>query len=179
MARLRSREELKERACVHCGHILGPYMIICDKCGSIQRHVKGDGEKIPPEKFGVCEICGQPVPYGETICAECAKEEEPVPIIIEPPKLSTKRKRIAALATLGTSGAGIAAGIVGVSVFEGVTSVILAAILGAGVLGLLASCTWLIILARRPSDEIVVYRSVYKGDEENPDVIREKTDLYP
>lgn len=72
MARL---NKYPDRACVVCGHNLGPYLRICDKCGSIQRRIEGDGTIIPPDEFGACARCGITIPIEDTLCAECAAIE--------------------------------------------------------------------------------------------------------
>ncbi|MBU4489089.1 MAG: hypothetical protein KKE79_00455 [Actinobacteria bacterium] len=64
-----------DQACVVCGHNLGPYLRICDKCGSIQRPMEGDGAVIPPDEFGVCAQCGMTIPIEDALCAECAAIE--------------------------------------------------------------------------------------------------------
>ncbi|MDD5748318.1 MAG: zinc ribbon domain-containing protein [Actinomycetota bacterium] len=177
MAKIRARKELKERACVHCGHILDPYMIICDRCGSIQRRVIPGGEKLPPDVFGICEVCGQPVPAGETLCSECASEEELEPIVIEPPKMSTRKSRRIAWSGAIASCAGIAAGIIGTSIFSSTTAIAFGALLGAASLGLIFSLGWQIVLARRPSDQIVIYHSIYKSEDVKSEISQEETDL--
>lgn len=66
----------EELTCVVCGHKLGPYMKICDRCGSIQRPAEGAGLLLPPEEFAHCKRCGMPIPVGDELCAECAAIEE-------------------------------------------------------------------------------------------------------
>lgn len=73
-----------DRTCAVCGHNLGPYGRICDKCGSIQRPAVGSGALLPPDKYKPCERCGQPMPEesSETLCDRCIESEKPLPVIV-------------------------------------------------------------------------------------------------
>jgi len=62
---------VSEKACPVCGHVLGPYLRICDKCGSIQRRSTTAGTQAVSVKMGTCRVCGIPVPPDETLCAKC------------------------------------------------------------------------------------------------------------
>ncbi len=68
---------LKTKACNVCGQTLFMYMRICDRCGSIQRPVSGDGIPVPEEEMEICECCGKPAIrkedklIGKLICSEC------------------------------------------------------------------------------------------------------------
>jgi len=84
-----------DRTCIVCGHNLGPYGRICDKCGSIQRPAAGSGALLPPDKFRPCEKCGAPVPEEsqETMCEECLEKERPRPILVFEDENKYKRAR--------------------------------------------------------------------------------------
>lgn len=93
------------RACIVCGHELGPYLKICDKCGSIQRPIGGDGMPIPPDQITSCLICGKPVLMEDRICAECieaAASEEVVAQAIASQKTEGKRKAKIVSAVVGS-----------------------------------------------------------------------------
>lgn len=68
---------LRTKACNVCGQTLFMYMRICDRCGSIQRPISGDGIPVPPEEMEICECCGKPnirkedKLVGKLICSEC------------------------------------------------------------------------------------------------------------
>ena len=93
------------RACIVCGHELGPYLRICDKCGSIQRPIGGDGMPIPPDEITECLICGKPVLMEERICAECieaAASEEIVAKAIAMQETKGRRKAKIVSAMVGS-----------------------------------------------------------------------------
>ncbi len=100
---------LKTKACNVCGQTLFMYMRICDRCGSIQRPVSGNGIPIPQEEMEICERCGKPnirkedKLMGKLICSECeqaAKAQE---------KKKSRTKTRAAIAAGSMSAAAIAA----------------------------------------------------------------------
>lgn len=93
------------RACIVCGHELGPYLRICDKCGSIQRPIGGDGMPIPPDQITACLICGKPALMEERICAECieaAASEEIVANAIATQETESKKKAKIVSAAVGS-----------------------------------------------------------------------------
>ena len=92
------------RACIVCGHELGPYLRICDKCGSIQRPMGGDGMPIPPDQITSCLICGKPALMEERICAECieaAASEDVVAHAMASQETEDRRKAKAVSAAVG------------------------------------------------------------------------------
>lgn len=93
------------RACIVCGHELGPYLRICDKCGSIQRPIGGDGMPIPPDQITACLICGKPALMEERICAECieaAASEEIVANTIAMQETEDRKKAKIVSAVVGS-----------------------------------------------------------------------------
>lgn len=70
---MKDEEKVSPRACRVCGHTLAPYLRICDKCGSIQRPIFGDGTPVASEKLARCVRCGKPIPEGEEYCYECTR----------------------------------------------------------------------------------------------------------
>ena len=89
-----------DRTCIVCGHNLGPYGRICDKCGSIQRPAAGSGALLPPDKYKPCEKCGEPIPEDsqETMCEECIEREKPRPVIVFDDTDKIRKTKRAALA---------------------------------------------------------------------------------
>lgn len=69
-------------------------MRICDKCGSIQRPISGDGKPAP--KMGTCLKCKKPVPRGTRYCSRCYAEMK----IAEMGRGKGKRGRKAAIALI-------------------------------------------------------------------------------
>lgn len=100
MARLRRRITIKY--CIACGHEMSPYMIICDRCGSIQRPIGGDGLPIPPEQLKPCEFCMRPIPIEDKLCPDCeAANRQETERPVGRPVVQRKGVKIAA-ATAGT-----------------------------------------------------------------------------
>ncbi|MDD5448198.1 MAG: hypothetical protein PHO53_03435 [Actinomycetota bacterium] len=91
--------------CRVCGNMLPPYMRICDRCGSIQRPVAGDGEPIPEDEWGACQRCGIPIPAGDVLCAECAAIES-IEIKREPKKGNAGETVAALFLGIGLSATG-------------------------------------------------------------------------
>jgi len=150
-----------EKTCVVCGHSLGLYGRICDKCGSIQRPVGGDGLPIPPDRVKPCERCGQPMPAEdpEDVCEECAKTEAPGPIIWldEEPDPYRKQRRAARIAT-GASAATTSV-LALVMVFAGANA-ITAILLGFAVAALGASVASWIVISRRPLHKVEYFAPI-------------------
>ena len=118
----------KTKFCSVCGKSIPYYVRICDRCGSIQRPVGGDGQPLPPDQTKPCDHCGKPVPKSDKLCPECEEESRP-----QFAGLSSRGKgaRVAA-ATFGVFGvAGVGAGIWALLVVNGIT-------LGAVLLGVSA-----------------------------------------
>lgn len=158
MARVRGTAE---RRCIVCGHSLGPYGRICDKCGSIQRPSAGDGLPVPPDRVKPCERCGQPMPAEdpEDVCEECAKTEAPGPIIWldEEPDPHRKQRRAARISS-GVSA--VATGVLAlVMVFAG-ANVITVILLGLAVAALGASVAWWIVISRRPAHKVEYFAPI-------------------
>lgn len=116
-----------DRTCIVCGHNLGPYGRICDKCGSIQRPAAGSGALLPPDKYKPCEKCGEPIPEEsqETMCEECIERERPRPVIVFDDTEKFRRTKRAALAG---------------------SSVSLATLVGCSITLAFVSSVWLIIV---------------------------------
>jgi hypothetical protein len=150
-----------EKTCVVCGHSLGLYGRICDKCGSIQRPVGGDGLPVPPDRVKPCERCGQPMPAEdpEDVCEECAKTDAPGPIIWldEEPDPYRKQRRAARIAT-GASAATTSV-LALVMVFAGANA-ITAILLGFAVAALGASVASWIVISRRPLHKVEYFAPI-------------------
>lgn len=63
----------KTRTCHVCGNQLPLYLKICDRCGSIQRPVSGDGKPLEPLPPGICQRCRKQIPEDRRYCQECEK----------------------------------------------------------------------------------------------------------
>lgn len=148
-----------EKTCIVCGHNLGPYGRICDKCGSIQRPSYAGGAILPPDKFKSCEKCGELIPEDsqEVLCEACIEAEKPRPIIIFEEGDRYKKTRLAALAAASLS----AVTLVGCSVLmvfvSGAWLVVLVAVSGVG-LGV--SGAVYMIAHRRGMDKIEYYAPI-------------------
>lgn len=161
MARIRG---FTDRMCIVCGHNLGPYGRICDKCGSIQRPVRGDGMPLPPDEFKACEKCGQPMPVEipEDICEDCASSTDVAPVVWVEDEDPHRKLRVTALvssvvAASATCGAAIAVALVGAHAVALVVLLVLATVtLGASV------ASW-VIISRRPAHKIDYYPPVKPG----------------
>jgi hypothetical protein len=146
-----------DRTCIVCGHNLGPYGRICDKCGSIQRPVRGDGLALPPDKYIACERCGEPIliELQTDICEECATEEE-VPSVVwvedEDPHKKARRAAQAASGVSLTATAGM-----GLAILFAGAQVILIVLLGAAAVAFGASVASWVIISRMPAVKIEHY----------------------
>ncbi len=157
MARINN---LPDRACVVCGHNLGPYLRICDKCGSFQGHGKGDVMVIPPDEFGACARCGITIPVEDALCAECAAIES---IVMETTgKEEGGKARIASLVVFLIALA-VVVGSIMAMVFAGSSALWITLLCLAAATAVMSSIIRFLIL--RPSkDRITVYpRYVPKG----------------
>ncbi|MFH1149404.1 MAG: hypothetical protein V1748_02915 [Actinomycetota bacterium] len=153
MARM-SRWSSQDRLCIVCGHSLGPWGRVCDKCGSIQRPSKGDGLAIPIEAAGLCEVCGVDLPedYEGTICEACLAESAPRPVIwIEDLPTYQRAKRVSAGVSL-VSGAALVSSIVLVFVVGAAAWVIIMMVASAAGAG--AGGAAYAVYARKPTGEI-------------------------
>ncbi len=162
MARVRGTVE---RTCIVCGHNLGPYGRICDKCGSIQRPTRGDGLPLPPDRVKPCERCGQPMPAEdpEDICEECAKTDAPSPIIWldEEPDPHRKARRTAKISTAAAAGATGIMTLVTVLVAANAITIILLCVSGVA-LGA-AAVSW-VMISRRPAHKVDYYAPIKPGE---------------
>lgn len=159
MARL---NKFPDRACVVCGHNLGPYLRICDKCGSIQRHVEGDGTIIPPDEFGACARCGITIPIEDTLCAECAAIES---IVMETPgKEEGEKARVISLIVMLVALAVVVGSIVAM-VLAGSSALWIALLCVSAVTAAVSAIIRFVIL-RPPKDRITVYPRYVPKDHE-------------
>ena len=162
MARVRGTVQ---RTCIVCGHNLGPYGRICDKCGSIQRPVGGDGLPVPPDRVKPCERCGQPMPAEdpEDFCEECAKTDAPSPIIWldEEPDPHRKQRRTARISTAVAASATGVLTLVTVLVAANAITIIL---LSAAGIALGASVASWIAISRRPAHRVDYYAPIKPGE---------------
>ncbi len=152
------------RTCMVCGHDLGPYGRICDKCGSIQRPAVGSGALLPPDKFKPCEKCGAPVPEEsqETLCEECIEKERPRPVIIfeddsKYKKVKTRSLIGAAVSSLVILGCGITFGLVTGGAW-------LMALVALGGVGLGVSGAFYIIALKHSGGKIEYYAPIKPED---------------
>jgi predicted amidophosphoribosyltransferase len=149
-----------DRTCIVCGHNLGPYGRICDKCGSIQRPVKGDGLPLPPDRYKACERCGEPIPIElqEDICEECANIEEPHAVIwVEDEDPFKKSKRLALISS-GVSLAATGAMLLAI-IFAGAQAVLIVFLSVAAMASGASLASW-VVIARRPAVKIDYYPPV-------------------
>jgi hypothetical protein len=151
MARVRGSAN---RTCIVCGHNLGPYGRICDKCGSIQRPVRGDGRPLPPDRYKACQRCGEPIPVEsqEDICENCASIEEPHPVVWVEDEDPHGKARRAAMISSGVSLAATGGMALGV-IFAG-AQVILIVLLGMAVVAFGVSMASWMVISRRPAHKI-------------------------
>ncbi|MBN1288379.1 MAG: hypothetical protein JXA49_01915 [Actinobacteria bacterium] len=155
------REVPEDHYCMVCGHPIAHYMTICDKCGSIQRHSKGDGVNIPPEKLGICEICGEKAPEGETLCVKCSENIAPSTTIKKIPR--SRRLKVASL-LFAVSSLLFLVAMIGTIIGPGGTALIVAfAILSASLLGVSIG---VFLRAITPLDKIEVYPHVTHREEQ-------------
>jgi len=162
----RLRQQPIHRYCYVCGHELVPYLRICDKCGTIQRPVGGDGIPIPPDQMGVCEYCGMPVLAEDRYCTDCLQKEPewpPGPILLETDGPSKKAK-VTAAACGSVSLAAIGASIIAMLVI-GASTVFIVILSSAGVV-LVISAGSLIRGARQPRNIIEVYKPILPEDKQ-------------
>jgi hypothetical protein len=157
MARIK---DATNRTCIVCGHSLGPYGRICDKCGSIQRPTKGDGLALPPDKFKPCERCGEPIPIEEQtdLCENCATEEEiPQVVWVEDEDPHKKARRTAQV----LSGVTLASAVgLGLSIIFAGAQVVLIVLLCIAAVAFGASVASWIIISRMPAMKIEHYPSI-------------------
>lgn len=154
MARVRG---YANRTCIVCGHNLGPYGRICDKCGSIQRPVMGDGRPLPPDRFKACERCGEPIPMEsqEDICENCASIEEPHPVVwVEDEDPHRKARRTAMISSIAS---GAATGAMVVVVVFASAQIFLVILLGLSGVAFGASMASWMVISRRPAHKIEYY----------------------
>lgn len=150
MARL---GKFMDRSCVVCGHNLGPYLRICDKCGSIQRPTAGDGTVIPPDEFGACARCGIPIPAEDLLCAECAAIES---IVMESPRKDEEKRTRSITAIVGLVALLVVIGSVIAMVLSG-GSALLIVILCVGAVVFMISAVMVFVIMRPPKERIEVY----------------------
>lgn len=156
MARIRS----VDKTCIVCGHNLGPYGRICDKCGSIQRPVRGDGLPLPPDKYKACERCGEPIliESQEDICEECAIIEEPPNVVWVEDGDPHKKARVAAEISSGVSLATATAMLLAI-IFAGAQIVLIVLLSVAGVAFGASIASW-VIISRLPAVKIEHYPQI-------------------
>ena len=156
MARVR---RVMDRTCIVCGHNLGPYGRICDKCGSIQRPAAGSGALLPPDKYIACEKCGAPIleETGETMCDDCMETEKPRPVIVFENTDRYKKAKTYAMAGGAVSLAALVGGVVALIFVSGAYLIVLIALGSAGVA---VSGAVLLISSRRSTDKIEYYAPI-------------------
>jgi predicted nucleic acid-binding Zn ribbon protein len=115
--------------CVVCGNSMPRYQRICDRCGSIQRPVQGDGEAIPPDEIGACDRCGKEIPGGQEFCDECF-------LVLNPAEQAALRKlalaKVARVTTASLAASGVLA-MIAASTLTGAAFIVVM-IVGAGLL---------------------------------------------
>jgi predicted amidophosphoribosyltransferase len=124
-----------DRTCIVCGHNLGPYGRICDKCGSIQRPAAGSGALLPPDKYIACEKCGAPIleETGETVCEDCMESDKPRPVIVFEDTEKYKKAKTYAMAAGSVSLAAVVGCGIALAFVSGVWLIVLVGLGGAGV----------------------------------------------
>ena len=146
------------RACIVCGHELGPYLRICDKCGSIQRPMGGDGMPIPPDQITSCLICGKPALMEERICAECIEAAASEEIVAQAIAMQeTKGRKKAKIVSAVVGSVSLAATAASAWALRAVGGGIFTAILAVSGLILILSTGFLIRLARPRKQKIEVW----------------------
>lgn len=160
MAKVR---RVMDRTCIVCGHNLGPYGRICDKCGSIQRPAVGSGALLPPDKFKPCEKCGAPVPEDsqETLCEECLEKERPRPVLVFEDDNTYRKAKTYSLA----GGAASLATLVGcgIALFF-VSAAWLFVLVAVGGIGLGVSGTVFFVARKRSGSQIEYYAPIKPED---------------
>lgn len=156
MARVR---RVMDRTCIVCGHNLGPYGRICDKCGSIQRPAAGSGTLLPPDKYIACEKCAAPIleETGETLCDDCMESERPRPVIVFEDTDKYKKARTYAMAGGSVSLAALVGGVIALIFVSGAYLIVLVAL---GSAGLAVSGAVLLIAARHSTGKIEYYAPI-------------------
>jgi len=146
--------------CIVCGHNLGPYGRICDKCGSIQRPSKGDGLPLPPDKLKPCVRCGQmiPVESQEDICAECAESDAPRPVVWIDDTDPRHRSIVVVKSATGVSSAAAIAAVLSVIFIGAQAALIIFLAVSAVALG--ASVASWVIISKRPAHKIEYFAPV-------------------
>lgn len=140
------------RYCIVCGHTIGRFSTICDRCGSIQRPAKGDGIALPPEQIGVCEICGDQAVEGETLCAMCLSKQAPAPDVRKVPR--NKKLKTSSMAC-GITGLAFSVATIAIAAGPGGIGLIIGLAVPGGVL--LVTSGSLFALSLTPKDKIEVY----------------------
>lgn len=157
-----------DRPCIVCGHNLGPYGRICDKCGSIQRPVGGNGIPLPPDRFKPCQRCGNPVPLesNEDLCEQCRTGER-IPEVVWVEDADPHRR--ARLAAAVSSGVSIAAAVtLGLVIILAGANIVLDIFLAAAGIAVGASVASWIAIRRRPAHKIEHYPPIKPDSREKP-----------
>jgi predicted amidophosphoribosyltransferase len=160
MAKVR---RVMDRTCIVCGHNLGPYGRICDKCGSIQRPAAGSGALLPPDKFKPCEKCGNPVPEEsqETLCDECIETERPRPVLVFDDDDKYRKAKTYSLSGGMVSLAALVGCGIALAFISGAWLIVLVAL---GGIGLGVSGAVFIIVSKRSGDQIEYYAPIKPED---------------
>lgn len=162
--------EFTDRSCIVCGHNLGPYGRICDKCGSIQRPVGGDGVPLPSDKFKPCQKCGNPVPVEskEDLCDPCLTGEQVPQVVWLEDEDPHKRARLTAEISSGLSlTATLSLGLV--MIFVGTNIILDVFLVIAGVAVGASMASW-VAIRRMPPHKIEYYPPIKPGGQEDPRV---------
>ncbi len=144
MKRPEERYSSRITLCVVCGETLQRYQRICDRCGSIQRTVAGDGVPVPPDSIGSCERCGAQIPGDQQYCEECF-------LVLNPEEQATLRRlalvKVAKVTSFSLAASGVAA-MIAASVLTGTAFVVIICI-GAGMIVIFGGTYGLIALRER------------------------------
>ncbi len=150
-----------DRTCIVCGHGLGPYGRICDKCGSIQRPVGGDGLLLPPDKLKACIRCGQPIPVEiqEEVCEECARIDAPGPVIWLDEETDPHRKT-KMVARVSTAVSSVTTGALALVIILGGLNIVTGLLLCVACVALGASVTSWTVISRRPAHKVEYFAPI-------------------
>lgn len=140
------------RCCIVCGHTIGRFSTICDKCGSIQRPAKGDGIALPPEEFGICEICGDEAAEGETLCVMCLSKQAPDPDVRKTPR--SKKLKTSSMA-FGITGFAFSVATIIIAAGPGGIGLIIGLAVPGGIFLITSGSLYLLSLT--PKEKIEVY----------------------
>lgn len=159
-----------DRTCMVCGHNLGPYGRICDKCGSIQRPAAGSGALLPPDKYKPCESCGQPIPEEsqETLCDRCIESQKPLPVVIWEDTEKYKKAKKTATAAGGVSLGTLIASSVILAISNGALMVAMIVVLALSGIVLGMSGAVMMIAVRRMPGKIEYYAPIKPGSSPPP-----------